>query len=53
MRFNVIQLESNRNKILSKNWSKYHPQYLQLILCPEKFPREHVVVSRGDDIPQK
>ena len=28
MRFNVIPFESNRNKIPSKNWSKYHLQHL-------------------------
>ena len=32
VRFNVIPLESNRNKILSENWLKNHLQYLQLSL---------------------
>ena len=44
LRFNVTPFEFNRNKVISKNWSKHHMQYLQLSLCPEKFLWGHVVV---------
>ena len=50
VRFNLMLFESNCNKLLSKNWWKYHLQYLQFTLCPENFLRGHVVVPPGENL---
>ena len=52
MRSNVRPFKSTRNKILSKNWSKYHLQFFQLSLYPESL-WGHAIVPPGENISQK